>query len=85
MKLFLLLKIKEGLKTATEIALLFLMASFFSKTRLLYCDFSLRYKIAFSAIPEFDNSLIAENSGRFLRQPLVGDVTCLVLEERQFV
>ena len=39
--------------------------SFFSKTRLLYCDFSLRYKIAFSAIPEFDNSLIAENYGTF--------------------
>ena len=75
----------QDLKTATEIALLFLMASFFSKTRLLYCDFSLCYKIAFSATPEFDNSLIAENSGRFLRQPLVGDVTCLVLEERQFV
>ncbi|MDE7383361.1 MAG: hypothetical protein K2M99_05680, partial [Treponemataceae bacterium] len=29
LKLFSLLKIKEGLKTATEIALLFLMASFF--------------------------------------------------------
>ena len=33
LKLFSLLKIKEGLKTATEMALLFLMASFF-KTRL---------------------------------------------------
>ena len=61
LKLFSLLKIKEGLKPATKIELLVLMASFFSKTRLLYCDFSLRYKIAFSAIPEFDNSLIAEN------------------------
>ncbi|MDE7384043.1 MAG: hypothetical protein K2M99_09205, partial [Treponemataceae bacterium] len=55
-----LLKIKEGLKTATEIELLFLMASFFQNS-LINCDFSLRYEIAFSAIPEFDNSLIAEN------------------------
>ena len=38
-------------------------ASFF-KTRLSYCDFSLRYKIAFSATPEFENSLVAENQGR---------------------
>ena len=60
LKLFSLLKIKEGLKTATEIELLFLMASFFQNS-LINCDFSLRYKIAFSAIPEFDNSLIAEN------------------------
>ncbi|MBD5409244.1 MAG: hypothetical protein HDR54_07655 [Treponema sp.] len=44
-----MLKIKEGLKTATEIELLFLMASFFQNS-LINCDFSLRYKIAFSAI-----------------------------------
>ena len=28
---------------------------------LINCDFSFHYEIAFSAIPEFDNSLIAEN------------------------
>ena len=42
-------KLKEGLKTATEIELLFLMASFFQNS-LINCDFSLRYEIAFSAI-----------------------------------
>ncbi|MBD5404197.1 MAG: hypothetical protein HDR55_04310 [Treponema sp.] len=49
MKLFSLLKSKEGLKTATKLALLFLMASFFQNS-LINCDFSLRYEIAFSAI-----------------------------------
>ena len=43
------MKIKEGLKTATKIELLFLMASFFQNS-LINCDFSLRYEIAFSAI-----------------------------------
>ena len=42
-------KLKEGLKTATKLELLFLMASFFQNS-LINCDFSLRYEIAFSAI-----------------------------------
>ena len=51
MKLFLLLKIKEGLKTATEIALLFLMASFFQK--LAYCTAIFRFatKSRFQQLP----------------------------------
>ena len=48
-----LLKIKERLKTATEMALLFLMASFFQNS-LINCDFSLRYEIAFSAMKKVD-------------------------------
>ena len=32
----------------------------FFRNSLIYCDFSLRYKIAFSATLEFDNSLVAE-------------------------
>ena len=54
-----LLKSKEGLKTATKLALLFLMASFFQNS-LIYCRFSFHCKTAFSATPEFDNSLVAE-------------------------
>ena len=66
-----LLKIKEDLKTATEIALLFLMRVFSKLAYLL--PFSLetsRYalvakalhcKTAFSATPESEDSLIAEN------------------------
>ena len=42
-------KLKEGLKQATKLALLFLMASFFQNS-LINCYFSLRYEIAFSAI-----------------------------------
>ena len=65
-------RIFQGLKTATEIELLFLMASFFFKNSLIVLPFSLetsRYalvakafhcKTAFSATPEFDNSLVAE-------------------------
>ncbi|MBD5443263.1 MAG: hypothetical protein HDR34_07705 [Treponema sp.] len=66
-----LLKIKEDLKTATEIALLFLMRVFSKLAYLLPFSLetarcalvanALRYKIAFSATPEFDNSLVAEN------------------------
>ncbi|MBD5408107.1 MAG: hypothetical protein HDR54_01715 [Treponema sp.] len=43
------MKIKEGLKQATEMALPVLMQVFF-KNSLINCDFSLRYEIAFSAI-----------------------------------
>ena len=42
-------RIFQGLKTATEIELPVLMASFFQNS-LINCDFLLRYKIAFSAI-----------------------------------
>ena len=55
-----LLKIMEGLKQATEIELPVLMRVFF-KNSLIHCYFLLRYEIAFSATPEFDNSLVAEN------------------------
>ena len=40
-----LLKSKEGLKTATEIELLFLMASFFQNS-LINCDFCLKLRAA---------------------------------------
>ena len=40
-----LLKIMEGLKTATEMALLFLMASFFQNS-LIYCCFCLKLRAA---------------------------------------
>ena len=46
-----LLKIKEGLKTATEIALLFLMASFFSKTRYCTAIFRFATKSRFQQFP----------------------------------
>ena len=55
----------EGLKQATKIELPVFNGEFLSKTRLSYCDFSLRYKIAFSATPEFDNSLVAVFNGGF--------------------
>ena len=50
----------QGLKTATKLELLFLLASFF-KTRLFHCYFLLRCEIAFSATPESEDSLAAEN------------------------
>ena len=59
LKLFSLLKSKEGLKQATEIELPVLMRVFF-KNSLIYCRFSFHCKTAFSATPEFDNSLVAE-------------------------
>ena len=59
-KLFSLLKIKEGLKQATKIELPVLMASFF-RNSLIYCHFSLRCKMTFSATPESEDSLAAEN------------------------
>ena len=54
-----LLKIKEGLKQATEIELPVLMRVFF-KNSLINRYFSLRCEMTFSATPEFDNSLVAE-------------------------
>ncbi|MBD5404802.1 MAG: hypothetical protein HDR55_07440 [Treponema sp.] len=52
--------IKRRFKIGNAISVAYFNASFFQNS-LINCDFSLRYKIAFSAIPEFDNSLIAEN------------------------
>ena len=49
LKLFSLLEIKEGLKQAIKIDLPVLMASFF-RNSLIYCHFSLRCKMTFSAI-----------------------------------
>ena len=71
LKLFSLLKIKEGLKQSTEIALLFLMRVFSKLAYLLPFSLetsryalvakALHYKTAFSATPESEDSFVAEN------------------------
>ncbi|MBD5410864.1 MAG: hypothetical protein HDR53_07305 [Treponema sp.] len=50
----------EGLKQATKMALPVLMRVFF-KNSLIYCRFSFHCKTAFSATPESEDSLAAEN------------------------
>ena len=71
-KVAIAIKTNKRLRQATKIALLFLMRVFFKNSPIVLrflletarCALvanALCYKIAFSATPEFENSLVAEN------------------------